>query len=231
MAAKLFPASLFRAARFQLYPVGTLIGGGAALAGPGQTVDWSTGGWWMGEFSDIRLSKPDEHRAWRALMMHAAKGGEIVMPVLDGPQRPMLGAGGVPVGFQGDVPFSDGQRFAARSLAFELAEPALEGDTEVLIRRVNGAPLRGGEYWSVSHLDAGWRVHCIEEMDDESGGVRAVRFGVPLRGDLASGAPLDFEEPRVTMRLASDPKEVWPTVRPPFRADVSIRFVESFDHL
>jgi hypothetical protein len=233
MIARLFPLALLAPGTFQLWPVGTLIGGGASLAGPGQTVDWSGGGWWAGELGAIRVSKPDQHRTLRALLMHAAHGGEIVMPILDDPQRPMepsaLGSG--VARFNDGARFSDGGVFRSGRIAFELAEAAQEGDTEILIRRVTGRPLLGGEYWSFDHPEAGYRAYCIEDLEGEAGGVRRVAFGVPLRTDLAAGAFADFETPRVTMRLASDPKEVWPVIRPPFRSDVSIRFIESFDYL
>lgn len=233
MIARPFPLALLQPGTFQMWPVGTLMGGGAALAGPGQTVDWSAGGWWGGELGAIRVSKPDQHRTLRSLLMHASHGGEIVMPIVDDPQRPMEPSAltmGV-ARFNDGASFSDGSAFRSGRIAFELAEAAQEGDTEVLIRRIDGRPLLGGEYWSFDHPEAGYRAYCIEDLESEAGAVRRVAFGVPLRTDLPAGAFADFETPRVTMRLASDPKDVWPVIRPPFRSDVSIRLVESFDYL
>ena len=236
MTPRLFPLALLVPGTFQLWPMGTLIGGGSSLAGPGQTVDWSAGGWWVGELGAIRVSQPDQHRTLRAMLMHAARGGEIIMPIIDDPQRPMtdpsLGPGSAR--FNDGAIFSDGSVFASRRIAFELAEAAQEGDTEVRIRRIEGGtrPLLGGEYWSFDHPDAGPRAYCIEDLEEENAnGVRIVRFGVPLRTDLVAGAFADFEAPRLTMRLASDPKDVWPVIRRPFRSDVTIRLVESFDYL
>lgn len=228
-----FPLHLFPPGAFHLWPAATLITGGSALAGPGQTVDWSAGGWWMGEISSIRLSKPDQHRTWRAMLMHAASGGEVVMPIIDGPQRPIADpmADQASATFALGERFTDGAGFISGSLAFELAEAAQEGDTVLKVRRIVGEPLRGGEYWTFDHPEAGARAYCIEALDEEANGVREVRFGVPLRTDLAAGAFADFENPRVTMRLISDPKEAWPSIRPPFRADGALRFCESFDYL
>lgn len=236
MTARLFPLALLAPGTFQMWPTGTLIGGGAALAGPGQTVDWSAGGWWSGELGSIRVSKPDQHRTLRALLMHAAHGGEIVMPIIDDPQRPMEDPS-LPMGsarFNDGSTFSDGSVFTSRRIVFDLAEDAREGDTEILIRREAGEsrPLLGGEYWSFDHPEAGHRAYCIEGLDGENAsGVRTVQFGVPLRTDLKAGAFADFEAPRLTMRLMGDPKSVWPVIRPPFRSDVTIRLVESFDYL
>lgn len=234
MTARLFPLALLAPGTFQLWPAGTLIGGGAALAGPGQTVDWSAGGWWMGKLGDIRVSKPDQHRTLRALLMHAASGGEIVMPIIDDPQRPMddPSLGPNAVRFNDGSRFSDGSAFRSGRIHFELAEDAMEGDTVLKLRRSTGRALLGGEYWSFDHPEAGPRAYCIQDMDVETAGqVREVVFGVPLRTDLKAGADANFETPRVTMRLASSPQEVWPVIRPPFRSDVSIGFVESFDYL
>lgn len=236
MAARLFPKDLLVPSAFQIWPMGQLIGGGAALAGPGQTVDWSAGGWWGGQLGDIRVSKPDQHRTLRALLMHASNGGEIVMPIIDDPQRPMADSS-LPMGrarFNDGSTFSDGSSFLSRRIVFDLAEPAQEGDTEIRIRREPGQsrPLLGGEYWSFEHPEAGHRLYCIEDLDEENAhGVRAVKFGVPLRTDLPLGVFADFEAPRLTMRMIGDPKEVWPVIRRPFRSDVTIRLVESFDYL
>ena len=53
-----FPLHLFPPGAFHLWPAATLITGGSALAGPGQTVDWSAGGWWMGE--DLEKHYPED---------------------------------------------------------------------------------------------------------------------------------------------------------------------------
>lgn len=234
MTVRLFPLALLGPGTFQMWLSGTLIGGGASLAGPGQTVDWSAGGWWMGRLGDIRVSKPDQHQTLRALLLHAAGGGEIVMPIIDNPQRPMEDPSLVPgtARFSDGSTFFDGSVFQSGRIAFDLAEDALEGDTVLKIRRKVGRPLLGGEYWSFDHPEAGPRAYCIEALDSEtSGQVREVAFMVPLRTDLKAGAEADFETPRVTMKLASAPQDVWPVIRPPFRSDVSIGFVESFDYL
>lgn len=161
MTARLFPLALLAPGTFQMWPSGTLIGGGASLAGPGQTVDWSAGGWWMGRLGDIRVSKPDQHRTLRALLLHAAGGGEIVMPIIDNPQRPMVdpSLGPATARFNDGSTFYDGSVFQSGRIAFELAEDALEGDTVLKIRRTVGRPLLGGEYWSFDHPEAGPRAY------------------------------------------------------------------------
>ena len=168
------------------------------------------------------------------MMMHHASGGQIVMPFIDDPQRPMEDPtlGQAITRFNDGAAFSDGGVFQSGSIQFELAEAASEGDTTAIIRRVSGRPLLGGEYWSFDHPEARYRVYCIENLDDEDAyGRREVQFGVPLRTDLTSGELADFERPRLTMEIVGDPQTFWPNVKPAFEAEVGFRFIESFDYL
>lgn len=233
--AKEFPRSLLEVGTFQAWPAGVRVRGGSGLAGPAQTVDWSGGGWWMGKIGGVQMWTPDHHRIWRALMMHAVhSGGEIIMPFIDDPQRPMddPSLGHDVVRFNDGATFSDGSAFRSGHIHFDLAEPALEGDTTLKIRRVTGRPLLGGEYWSFNHPSAGYRVYCIEDLDAEnSSGVREVQFGVPLRTDLAASAEADFENPRLTMKVMSEPSEAFSEMTAPFDAVGGFTFIESFDYL
>lgn len=170
------------------------------------------------------------------MALHAAEGGEIVFPIIDDPQRPFAGAeagaAGESTGFSDGAGFADGTTFQSGLAGFELAEPAQEGDTMCRLKRTAGLPLRGGEYWSFDHPDAGRRLYAVKALDEEnSGGVFEVQFLVPLRQDLPAGAGADFTNPGVTMRIVSDPKDLWPVIQPPFRSDVSVRMSESFDYL
>lgn len=233
--AKEFPLALFDVARFHLYPAGVRVTGGAALAGPPQTIDWSGGGWWRGKLSEVEMWTPDHHRVWRALMMYAVNdGGEVVMPIIDDPQRPMSdpSAGLAMTGYSDGTGFSDGGRFRSGLIGFELAEAALEGDTTLKLKRLGDTPLLGGEYWSFHHPAAGHRLYASSELDDENAhGVREVLFGVPLRTDLAAGAFADFETPRLTMKIISEPSEAFPEMKPPFDSVGGFAFIESFDYL
>lgn len=236
MAGRLFPRDLLQPASFQIWPMGQLIGGGAALAGPGQTVDWSAGGWWGGRLEGVRVSRPEQHLVLRSLLMHASTGGLITMPIIDDPQRPMIDGlvDTGPVRFNDGTAFSDGSVFTSRKIIFELAENGREGDTEIIMRRRDGnsRALIGGEYWSFDHPQASHRLYCAEAVERETASGRfAVRFGVPLRTDMARGAFADFEAPRLTMKLIGDPREAWPVIRRPFRSDVVLQLVESFDYL
>lgn len=229
-----FPLALFPVGSFQAWPAAQRVTGGAALAGPAQTVDWSAGGWWVGEITGVELWTADHFRTWRSMMMHHASGGQIVMPFIDDPQRPMddPSLGQAVARFNDGTAFSDGGTFQSANIQFELDEPAREGDTSAVIRRLAGRPLLGGEYWSFDHPDARYRVYCIEDLGDEdTNGRREVQFGVPLRTDLAAGALADFERPRLTMEIVGDPQSFWPNVKPAFEAEVGFRFIESFDYL
>lgn len=233
MSARVFPLELFPADSFQIFPAATASSGGAALNGPGQRVDWSGGGWWVGALGGVVLWQPDQIRAWRALAMHARNGGEIIMPVIDWAQRPFPeGLTDLPpVPHADGAPFHDGALYASRVLNYELAEAVQEGDMTALVRRVLGAPLRGGEFFTPVHEASGPRLHCIEAVSEETAGVSEVLFGCPWREDSAAGAFLDFERPRLTMEILSAPQELWPRIEAPFEATVGFTFSESFDYL
>lgn len=229
-----FPLAMFPAGTFQAMLLGSDETGGAALGGPGQVVDWSAGGLWVAELTGIQLWEPDHFRLFRAILMACRGGGEIDVPIIDDPQRPfpdgLIESG--PVGFSDGAAFTDGAGFLGDDLAFQVEAAAVEGDGVMVLRRTVGASLRGGEYFTLLHAEAGPRAYCVESVTEEDGdGVFQVAFGAGLREDVLVGTAVDFQRPRCRMRLLTPWSEAWPRVTPPFDAEVGLRFVESFAHL
>lgn len=229
-----FPLAAFPAGTFQAMLLGSDETGGAAVGGPGQVVDWSAGGLWAAELTGIQLWEPDHFRLYRAILMACRGGGEIDVPIIDDPQRPFpdgLTDSG-PTTFSDGATFSDATGFLGEDLEFTIEQGGLEGDVVLTLRRRIGAPLRGGEYFTLLHAQAGPRAYCVETVTGEDeDGVFQVAFGAGLREDVVAGARADFQRPRCRMRLLTPWSEAWPRITPPFDAEVALRFVESFAHL
>lgn len=233
MTPMLLPIDLIHGETFHIWPLGTDASGGLSLGGPGQEVDWSAGGMWAGETGALKLYHPAQWRVWRMLCLHIQGGGEVVVPIADQPQRPFAEGQTVLPGVphSDGSPFSDGSLYQTNALRYELAEPVKEGDTHAVIRRLSGAPLRGGEWWTLIHPGPGPRAYCIGGLDPEVNDVREVWFGCPMRSDMAAGSPIDFENPRTTVKNITPVKSLWPKAEPPFKAEVNFQFVESLAYL
>jgi hypothetical protein len=230
-----FPLASFPAGAFQAVLLGSDETGGPALGGPGQVVDWSAGGFWVAELSGMQLWEPDHFRLYRAMLMACRGGGEIDVPIIDDPQRPFpvdLAETTASLPFSDGTLFSDGSGFLGADLDYVVEESALEGDVLMSLRRTIGAPLRGGEYLTLIHAEAGPRAYCVETVTEENeDGVFQIAFGAGLREDVAAGLFADFQRPRCRMRLLTPWSEAWPRITAPFEAEVGLRFVESFAHL
>lgn len=230
-----FPLESFPAGSFHAALLGSDETGGAALNGPGQVIDWSAGGLWSAALEGLQLWEPDHFRLYRAVLMACRGGGEIDVPIIDDPQRPFdetVTETFDPLPFSDGSTFSDGSGWRQSDLDYEVVDAALEGDVSIVLKRNVGAPLRGGEYWTLLHPEAGPRAYCVGAVGEEDAQQRfELTFGAGLREDVSAGDFADFQRPRCRMRLITPWSDAWPKVTPPFEAEVGLRFVESFNHL
>lgn len=212
MAIYQFPLSLFPAATFSIYPAGISVGSGATIEGAGQNSDWSGGGKWAGEMTGIRVSKPAQFRAWRKLCLNVDDGiDEVEIPMIDSYTWPV-----------GDA--------TPETMSFDLSEAAALRATTLKIRRNAGAELEGGEMFSLTHGLAGRRLYGIKSAGALIGGIQTCKIRPPLRQATAMLAAVDFRHLSCVMRCITPPKELWGVIRPPYKTDVIIRFVESFSY-
>lgn len=243
-----FPLALFPPSEHQPYLMGASQSGGTPVAGPPQTADMSTGGYWCYEFVVGRLRSRDEFAAWRAFLARLNSGVALLeVPVLDilqpWPGR-AVGGIGTPsysphrVPHSDQTPFSDtslygrGTPISATSAAagYAPAWPAPPTPpTQLAINIAAGGGLRGGEYFTVIGPSGEPRMHMIGRIISTAGTVSTVSFVPPLREDIPAGTPIDFNTPRFLGKAdIGSIKDAWPRMVPPFQSAPRIRFLESF---
>jgi hypothetical protein len=190
--------------------VGSEVDGGTSLSGIKDIVETSGGGYWQGDWSDADFGgRSEEERAetlgWRAVNAGLAGGRRVVVPFCDRWHQPILDRVTAPYG----TPFTEGSEYiTAGASASVLA--VVNGQTGGLnctildIATTSERPLIGGERFT--HVHATWldRAYEISTVADIAGGKR-ISFHPPIRGGIATGDALDFDNPRCVMRRVSDP--------------------------
>jgi hypothetical protein len=243
-----FPLSLFAPSEHQPYLMGVAQSGGIPVTGPPQTADSSTGGWWVYELKVARLYTRDQFAAWRSFLGALQSGVRLVeVPVLDILQPwPGRGSGAEPGGeltvrpvpHSDTMPFGDTAPYEASdiitaSLAADAYAPAWPAPavppTQAQLNITEGAPLRGGEFFSLIGASGQVYLHMVTRILSVVGTVATVSFVPPLRENFSAGAPVDFETPRFLAKAdVASIKDAWPRMVPPFVAMPSIRFLEAF---
>ena len=193
--------------------VGSEVDGGTALDGTSDVIQTDGGGYWQGDWSgaDFGGTSEDERAetlAWRAANAGLSGGRVAVVPFCDRWHQPVLDAVTVP--HSDGTPFSDGSEYAGSGASAHVLA-VVNGQTGGLnctildIAITSERPLIGGERFGYIGAD-GWRerVAEISAVEPIAGGYR-VSFIPPIRGGIAAGDELDFDNPRCVMRRTSAP--------------------------
>lgn len=206
MAAIEWPP-LLRFAGVKWWREAGLRSGGRALSGDEQLAVTDGGGRWRARLPLKLISTPNEIRTYRAVVEQMEFGTvPVVLPVIDTPQQPFPGAID---DLEGGIPYSDGalhsdlSGFVNGSIVARLNAGAALRATTVEIEQQAMASLKGGEYFTLAHAEAGPRLYLVKRITDISGDVRTVEIVPPLREAVSSGEPADFGEPRCLMRLTN----------------------------
>lgn len=167
---------------------------------------------------------------WRAVRQLCAGGVNlIVVPRNDALFRPF------PRGGQeyGSIPHSDSSHFNDGSGYYQpvisvvtYAAANLRATT-LGLQLINCGPLLGGESFSINHPIIGWRLYEIATVNQADDTHFIVTFNPPLREAVASGADVEFDRPRCTMRLTSA-GSMDMTVAPWTYNNADVNFVEAF---
>lgn len=222
MPTPIFPAHIFNPGSVRTYIERRTLSGGVSLSGEEDQVIIDGGGRWVIEYADIGLDTPAELRAWDAWTGKLNAGtAEVLVPLLsiETAPRPALGQGFMTPSdlYTNDVLFPTEVRFQAPYIVAVLAESAALRATTLRITMQRGAPIMGGEKFSLG--DRGYRI--AERLGDDR-----YRIEPPLRASVTAGDPVNFDWPVVRCRgMTSEDEAAAPVILGRY-SDAAIRFAE-----
>jgi len=214
MATRLFHPCQFQFADQDIRVDAVAISGGTSLSGYEDVIRTDGGGFWRADFNGADFGdRSDEGRAetlaWRALNA-GMQGGSVAVVVAfcDRLHQPVGDRAYVP--HSDDSPFSDDTLYASsgatsRVLAIRNGQAGGNRATVLDISCAGQRDLIGGERFTYFGAN-GWgeRAAEIYNIEDIEGGKR-ITFSPPIRGGIAIGDPLDFDDVRCLMRRTSQP--------------------------
>jgi len=192
--------------------VGSELDGGTSLSGISQPTQVDGGGYWMADISNMAFggrsdARRQETLAWRACNSLFSGGGRAVVPFCDRWNQPVGPFHSVP--HDDDTSFDDGALYGSPGASASVLN-VVNGETDGLnctildIAIVSEKPLIAGERFT--HVHATWLDRCYEifSLTPITGGWR-INIQPGIRGGIAVGDPLDFDNPRCVMRRVSAP--------------------------
>lgn len=230
MATRVLHMCPFNFASEDIRVVGSEIDGGTSLSGISDPVQSDGGGYWIANYDGADFGGPDDEDrtltlAWRAINAGLSGGQPAVVLLHDQHHQPVGSALSVP--HSDDAPFSDDTEYASPSVASSVIA-VVNGETGGLnctildITFVAPLALIGGERFTYVHPTWGERAAEISSVEDIEGGKR-IKFQPPIRGGIAAGDALDFDNVRCRMRRASQPTSA---LSMGLFSSASIQFVE-----
>lgn len=198
MTYPIFPTALFAFDDQEIDLERRTISGGMSLANVEDTIQTDGGGRWFAEFANGPLLDREPVLAWRAFLLIAEEGAEVVeVPFCDPMHQPY--------GYEHSVPHSDDTPFDDESLysgggaiATAAADAALRATTLNLAITLP-QPLVGGETFSIDHPTKGWRAYRVRTVESQTDEATTITFRPPLREAVTEGDAIDFVSPRCLM--------------------------------
>lgn len=188
---------------FRIKPLQTL--GPRSFSGK-QQVQVTDSGYWVASLAEFPIVHRDQILDWRGIMASLeGMAGDLVVGPYDDLRAPIRN--GVPPLVAG-IPTSDGVLFPAgtdymqSTIKVTLANNRPLRATTAALSVERAGPIRRGMYFSLTDGDRP-SMHIITKQPTTSGGNVNIQFRPPLRFAAASGATVDFANPRAVMNLAS----------------------------
>lgn len=205
MALRLFHPCRFGFSDQDIRVDGSTVSGGVSLSGYEDVIRVDGGGFWRADFTGADFGDRDEEGradtlAWRAINASMVGGSvSVIVEFCDRLHQPVLDAHRV-----GDAPYIT-PGAAASVLAVVNGQVGGNRATILNIAIVSERALIGGERFTYIGAN-GWgeRVAEIAEVQDIPGGKR-ITISPPIRGGIALGSALDFDNVRCRMRRTSAP--------------------------
>jgi hypothetical protein len=167
---------------------------------------------WMVKYKGVAVP-PSKVKLWRAIQIQAeGTVNPLVIPLYE-PNRAPVASGAPAFGIWGDqrrstgkgIPhsdgtfFSDGTGYAPGGAGGTLNAPIPRGGVTATIA-MGKKKLEAGTIFSI-----GVRAYMVKEVLTVSyDGIHYIKFGPNAREAVASGSHVEFDEPRLKVRLASD---------------------------
>jgi hypothetical protein len=190
---------------------GSEVDGGASISGISEPTQTDGGGYWLADYSNGNFGNRDNDGrettlAWRAtqqlfnggrqqVVLFCDRWHQPVQPV----HRPRRAGRYHPLDPLSLQPFT-----VAAVTAVVNGEMDGLNATIIEITFTGEKPLIGGERFTYVHETWGERCAQIESIEEISGGYR-IAFLPSIRGGIAAGQALDFDNPRCVMRRTSQP--------------------------
>lgn len=227
-----FPTHLFNPAGVKVTPAGSSVTAGESISGITDVIRTDGGGYWVVALSGIELITPDLIRAWRAWEDTLDSGAEkIILPVADVRQAPRIpgDAPGAILAGSTDPYFPEAVGFATPWIVAVTVGAAALRATQIEINVTTGAPLKGGEQFSINHGgDTGHRLYRVRRVLSRPTASRAVvSIRTPLRAAVAAGTACNFDWPLLTASLVPE-SDISPDIEYGRRAGVDAVFREAF---
>lgn len=188
--------------------VGSEVDGGTSLSGISDPIQTDGGGYWQFDSSDMAFggrgsARQDETLEWRAITALFAGGRQVQVGLCDVAHAPINGLKR-PIGERGHTPNIGS---SAHVLAVVNGQQGGLNATIIDIAITSERPLTHGMKFGYTGAD-GWGPRAAEILyqgvQPITGGFR-ITFQPPIRGGIAAGDVLDFNEPQLVMRRVSAP--------------------------
>lgn len=193
---------------------GATVSGGVSLSGIEDIIRTDSGGYWLADFGNADFGDRDaagraETLSWRAVNAGMLGGSvPVVVQFCDRFHQPVLDVTKVPHSDQ--TPFSDRSLYqsggaSATVAAVQNGQAGGNRATVIEIAPVFGQSLIGGERFTHVHATWGERAYEVYSVEPVEGGGLRLTFQPPIRGGIAIGDELDFDNVRCRMRRISEP--------------------------
>lgn len=224
MVDRLPLARPFRPGKLRWRLVDARIQGPDSYGLPPDSVTTDGGGWWVAELGEMPALTPDELMTLRATAVQLRGGRRIDVPFLE--QRP---TGGVsPIEFGDDALFDDGADWGSGLVTAVLDQTVGLRADEARIRVTSGAPLVGGDAFSLWRgPDLGSELHVMGAVQSLGDNVWAVEVAPQMRQAYPANVEVNFNDPHCAMRLVDPEGRMWPEIGRGWNPRAGARFEEA----
>jgi len=195
------------------------VSGGTSIAGDEDLIRADGGGRVVVEFSDPDLGPPAHAQAWRSLDALLDGGAASIIVPLGDARNNGMGDVRLP---PGGLPWWDEIAFAGVDTGAKVAAAGLRATTLTVTVTALPGSIRPGQWCSIDHTNRRYRAYRIAKVSD-NGATVTIDIRPPLREAVAAGTPIDFVDPKCTMRLDGEMKS--PTTLG-YAESEGVRFVE-----